>query len=57
MLVILDFDEFVKKFVRLCPHDPVQKTHFLDLERTPLSSPNMSSGRNSGYGSEYDTVF
>ena len=42
-VVILDFDECVTKFFRLWPHDSVQKTQFLDLERTPLSSPNMSS--------------
>ena len=55
-VVILDFDECVTKFVRLQPHDFVQKTQFLDLERAPLSSPNMSTRRNSGYGSGYDTV-
>ena len=56
-VLILDFDECATKYVRLWPHDPVQRNHFLDLERTPLSSPTMSSGTNSGYGSGYDAVF
>ena len=56
-VVISDFDKCVTKFIRLWPHDSVQKTQFLDLERTPLSTPNMSSGTNSGYGSGYDIVF
>ena len=56
-VIILDFDECVTKFFCLWPHNPVQKNQFLDLERTPLSSPTMSSGTNSGYGSGYNTVF
>ena len=56
-VLILDFDVCETKYVRLWPHDPVQRNHFLDLERAPLSSPTMSSGTNSLYGSGYDTVF
>ena len=56
-VVILDFDECVTKFVRLWTHNPVQKNQLLDVERTPLSSPTMSSGTSSGYKSGYDTVF
>ena len=56
-VVILDFDECVTKFVRLWTHNPVQRNQLLDVERTPLSSPTMSSGTSSGYKSGYDTVF
>ena len=56
-VVILDFDECVTKFVRLWTHNPVQRIQLLDVERTPLSSPTMSSGTSSGYKSGYDTVF
>ena len=56
-VVILDFDECVTKFVRLWPHNPVQRNQFLDLERTPLSSPAVSLRTSSGYGSGYDTIF
>ena len=54
-VVILDFNECVTKFIRLWPYGSVQRNEFLDLEKTPLSSPNMPSS--SGYSSSYDTVF
>ena len=54
-VVVLDFDECVTKFVRLWPYNPVQKNQFLDLGRTPLSSPTMSS--DSGHGSGYNIYF
>ena len=50
-VIILDFDECVTKSARLWPYKSVQKNQFLNLERTPLSSPVTPSGTNSGYSS------
>ena len=55
-VLILDFDECVRKSVRLWPQNSVQRNQFIDLERTLLNSPSLSSS-NSGYSSGYDTVF
>ena len=56
-VLILDFENCPTKFVCLWPHNPVQKNQFLDLDRTLLSSPEVFSSNDSGYGSGYDTVF
>ena len=56
-VIILDFDECVTKSVCLWPYKSVQKNQFLNLERTPSSSPVTSSGTNSGYSPGYDNVF
>ena len=56
-VLILDFDNCRTKFVGLWPHNPVKKNQFLDLDRTPLSSPEVFSSNDSGYGCGYDTVF
>ena len=56
-VITLDFDECVTKFVRLWPYNSVQKNKFLDLERAPLSSPNMSTATNCGYSSDCNIIF
>ena len=56
-VITLDFDECVTKFVCLWPYNSVQKNKFLDLERAPLSSPNMSTATNCGYSSDCNIIF
>ena len=56
-VITLDFDECVTKFARLWPYNSVQKNKFLDLERAPLSSPNMSTATNCGYSSDCNIIF
>ena len=52
LLVILDFDECATKYVRLWSYSCLQENQFLNLDRTPLSTPSISD---SEFG--HDTVF
>ena len=54
-VLILDFEECTTKFFRLWPYNFLQRNRFLNLERTPLSTPSPSEL--SECGSDFDTVF
>ena len=54
-VLILDFEGCATKYVRLWPYSSLQKSQFLNLDRTPLSTPSPSE--NSGYDSGYELFF
>ena len=55
LALILDFDGYVPKYVRLWPQSPVQRKKIF-LERIPLSSPKCSVV-SENFDSGCDTVF
>ena len=54
-VIVINFDGWSQNAVRLWPQNNTQRENFLILERTPLSSPIVSSI--SINSSDYDTVF
>ena len=54
-IIHFSFDGWLPNSVRLWPENSIQREKFLILERTPLSSPNVSS-TSSDYESGYDIV-
>ena len=54
-VIVISFDVWSQNAVRLWPQNNTQRENFLILERTPLSSPIVSSV--SIDSSDYDTVF
>ena len=55
LVILFDFNGWTQNVVRLWPENNTQRENFLLLERTPLSSPNVSS--TSIDSSAYDTAF
>ena len=51
-VVGISFEKSYEKRVRLSPYYTEQREHFLQLQRTPLQTPSISSDNSS-----YDTVF